>query len=77
MSARADGRGHWPAGKRRKEPTGLPVGELLAASIARRGLRGTGRALGVDTRTVGRWRRGERHPDAEEAARIIALGDDG
>ncbi|NIP73035.1 MAG: hypothetical protein GWO16_08395 [Gammaproteobacteria bacterium] len=61
-SQRADGRGHWPAGKarglelparlRRRIGRALDTGEWSRAGI--------GRALRVQGRTVGRWVRRER-----------------
>ena len=66
-------KGHWPAGKRRKPPTGRSVRTMLGVSVRQRGLRATARLLGVDPRTVARWQREERYPDAEEVGRIVGL----
>lgn len=66
-------RGHWPAGKLRKPPTGIAVVRALKSLIAANGLRPTARALQVDPRTVSRWAKEERFPDAEEAKRIREL----
>ena len=63
-------KGHWPAGKRRKPPTGTSVVRMLRRLTDRLGLRPTARLIGVDPRTIKRWMTEERYPDVEEVGRI-------
>jgi len=74
-SARDDGRGHWPRGKRRKPPTpeSDAASALLKQEAERRGRNATARLLGVDPRTLGRWLRGERHMDDADVAKLREL----
>jgi hypothetical protein len=80
-SARADGRGGWPAGKRRHPDVGdwTRLRIQLAAMIADRPSRGPtgvnnvaiGAACGVGEKSVRRWLTGEDRPspEAQEAIR--------
>ena len=63
-------KGHWPAGKRRKLPTGTSVVRALRRLVDRLGLRPSARLIGVDPRTVKRWMTEERYPSAEEVRMI-------
>ncbi|MDY3555287.1 helix-turn-helix transcriptional regulator [Gemmata sp. JC717] len=70
---RSERRGHWPAGVPRKPLVDARAAALLRRAIEQRGARATAALLGVDQRTVRRWASGERHPSAEEVARIREL----
>lgn len=66
MTARKDGRGHWPAGKRRGT-TGRHRDRAvvrLRAKMSKEGwsCRGVADELGVSDRTVRRWLADEDHP---------------
>ena len=74
-SLRKDGRGHWPAGKRRSDASGRDVRRALAAirrANERDGhsLRSIARTLGVSDRTVRRWLDGIA-PTAAHCRRIL------
>ena len=76
-SVRADGRGHWRAGKRRSDAPAKLRRRLLAAirRAQRNGLsiRAVGRALDVSDKTVRRWLAEHDYPDAATAERAIAV----
>lgn len=70
-SRRADGKGHWPAGKRRSPLTARERRALVALvhrAIEAESARAVARALGVSDRTVRRWRDEIDVPMPEQAA---------
>ncbi len=73
---RADGRGHWPAGKRRGDG---PIPRRLRARMERAieggqiSIRGIARHLGVSDRTVRRWLTGEHWPVSHHLDRLSDL----
>jgi DNA-binding XRE family transcriptional regulator len=79
-SQRTDGRGHWPAGKRRHPDAGtwsrtrLALTKFLDDHYDRRydgiSQKQLARDLGVSDRTVRRWLKGEDRPDEETQAAI-------
>lgn len=77
MSARRDGRGHWPAGKRRSDVEPLErrraVVRLRAAIEKGESRRAIARAIGMSDRTVRRWLAGEDWPMAQSARRLARL----
>lgn len=84
-SARKDGRGHWPAGKRRN-PLDARMRQRLRAAIRRAlnapspnpnrpgramSLKEIGALIGVSDKTVARWQRDEDFPPRETALAAI------
>lgn len=65
-SKRPDGRGHWPAGKRRSSLTPAAAHahakKIRAMAEDLGGYRAVARSLGVSDRTVRRWISGEDYP---------------
>lgn len=76
-SKRADGRGHWPAGRRRHSP-GTEYDRLLDRLRERLDRRVWGKVscrvladwCGVSDRTVRRWLSGQHLPEARQTMRI-------
>ncbi len=77
-SRRADGRGHWPAGRRRHATTKREVDRALGraarviqrASWAGASWRALARYLGVSPQAVQHWRRGHKRPSRETVRAI-------
>lgn len=72
-SSRKDGRGHWPAGKRRSRLNARARNAFvldLRRAVARKdsSIRSVARLLEVSDRTVRRWLSGEDWPMSEEIA---------
>lgn len=78
MSTRTDGRGHWPAGKRRNPDSGqwsriLQRLQTILGTHHRRGVvsaRALAAHLGVSDRAVRRWLRSEDRPAPDIQERI-------
>lgn len=79
-SARADGRGGWPTGKRRHEDVGdwqrirLRIVSLLndRPEHGRVSVRAIARVMGVADRTLRRWLQGEDRPSPADQERLRA-----
>ena len=73
-SQRADGRGHWPAGRRRN-PLAVKVMPMLLWLYHGHGLsyRRLARHCRADPKSVWAWVAGVKHPAKNSAARIARL----
>lgn len=76
LSHRADGRGHWPRGRRRT-PDSDERREAIAGLHARIAdgwsIRGIAGDLKVSGRTLGRWLSGRHHPSPTQKSAASAL----
>ncbi len=66
-------KGHWPAGKRRNPAPPRGFVAALRRSLNRRGVRGTGAAIGVDPRAIYRWIDGTHFPAPEIVLTVMGL----
>ncbi|MGH8562734.1 MAG: helix-turn-helix domain-containing protein [Gammaproteobacteria bacterium] len=72
-SSRADGLGHWPEGKRRREaplPAELRRRILAARKAGEMSLRSLARQAGISDRALRRWLAGEDWPAREKVAAL-------
>ena len=69
-SRRKDGRGHWPAGRKRNPPCPEAVAHLRWF-VRECGQRFTARILQVDQKSVNRWVSGAKRPTPANAKKIL------
>lgn len=78
MSARRDGRGHWPTGKRRSPLNASDVACVvtLVSRAIRSGhsIRRVAKDIGVAQRTISRWIKREDWPTLASANKVRAWG---